>query len=122
MAPPRLAGLPLLDTVTRGTPGYRQIFPAALVNQYAAMPSFHAGWNFAIGVAVFRATHHWTLRAFAIAMPVAMAFSVVATANHFVVDVIVGVLLVAAALELQRLAPLTPRIRVAPPPHAPAHH
>jgi hypothetical protein len=104
VAPPRLTGLPLLDTVTRGSPGYRQILPPALVNQYAAMPSFHAGWNLAVGICVFRASRHWALRAFAIGMPIAMAFAVVATANHFVIDVVVGVTLVLLAFGLQRVS------------------
>jgi len=89
---------------THGTPAYRQILPPGLVNQYAAMPSFHAGWNLAVGISVFRASHHWALRAFAVAMPLAMAFAVIATANHFVIDVIVGVTLVLIALGLQRTA------------------
>ena len=62
VAPPRLTDLPLMDTVTQGASGYRQILPPALVNQYAAMPSFHAGWNLAVGIVVFRATRHWALR------------------------------------------------------------
>jgi hypothetical protein len=37
-------------------------------------------------------------------MPVAMAFSVVATANHFVIDVVVGVALVLLALAVQHAA------------------
>jgi hypothetical protein len=102
VAPPRLTGLSVVDTITRGSPGYRQLLPAGLVNQYAAMPSFHAGWNLAVGIAVFRATRHWALRAFAIAMPVAMAFSVIATANHFVIDVVIGVLLVLSALAVRQ--------------------
>ena len=103
VAPPRLTDLPLMDTVTQGSPGYRQILPPALVNQYAAMPSFHAGWNLAVGIVVFRATRHWALRAFAVTMPLAMAFAVVATANHFVIDVIVGVALVLVALVIQNV-------------------
>lgn len=102
VAPPRLTDLPLMDTYTGGSAAYRQILPPALVNQYAAMPSFHAGWNLAVGIVVFRATRHWALRTFAITMPIAMAFAVVATANHFVIDVIVGVALVLAALALER--------------------
>lgn len=109
VAPPRLTDLPLMDTVTRGSPGYRQLLPPDLVNQYAAMPSFHAGWNLAVGIAVFRATHHWVLRAFAVAMPIAMAFAVVATANHFVIDVAVGVLLVLAALAVQHATEVPPQ-------------
>jgi hypothetical protein len=102
VAPPRLTDLPLMDTVTQGASAYRQILPPTLVNQYAAMPSFHAGWNLAVGIVVFRATHHWLLRAFAVAMPVAMAFSVIATANHFVIDVVVGVSLVLLAFQVER--------------------
>ena len=96
VAPPRLTDLPVIDTVTRDSEGYRQILPPELVNQYAAMPSFHAGWNLLVGIVVFGATTHWLLRAFAVAMPVAMALAVVATANHFVIDVIVGAAIVLA--------------------------
>jgi len=102
VAPPRLTSLPLMDTVTHGAAAYRQILPASLVNQYAAMPSFHAGWNLAVGIVVFRATHRPLLRAFAVVMPAAMAFSVVATANHFVIDVVVGVSLVLLAFQIER--------------------
>ena len=41
-------------------------------------------------------------------MPIAMAFSVIATANHFVIDVIVGVALVVAAFALEQ-ASVVPR-------------
>ena len=98
VAPPRLTDLPLVDTVTQQAEGYRQIVPRALVNQYAAMPSFHAGWNVLLGIVVFRATRSWALRALAIAGPLAMALAVLATANHFVVDVVAGVAIVLAGL------------------------
>lgn len=100
VAPPRLTDLPLVDTVTRGSPGYRQLLPASFVNQYAAMPSFHAGWNLLAGIVIFRASTHWLLRAFAVLMPIAMALAVVATANHFVIDVVAGVAIVLAALAV----------------------
>ena len=78
--------------------GYRQIVPPSLVNEYAAMPSFHAGWNLLLGVVVFGATQHWLLRALAVAGPAAMMLAVVVTANHFVMDVVVGVAIVVACL------------------------
>jgi hypothetical protein len=124
VAPPRLTDLPLLDTVSEGAAGYRQILPPSLVNQYAAMPSFHAGWNLAVGVVVFRATRHWALRLFALVMPMAMAFSVIATANHFVIDVVVGVALVITAFALESVGarvrrkhgrdPAAPTVSMAP--------
>jgi hypothetical protein len=98
VAPPRLTDLPLVDTVTRHAEGYRQIVPRDLVNQYAAMPSFHAGWNVLLGIVVFRATRHWLLRGLAVAGPAAMVVAVVATANHFVVDVVAGVVIVLVGL------------------------
>lgn len=103
VAPPRLSDVPLVDTVTLGSPGYRQVLPPALVNQYAAMPSFHAGWNLLVGIVVFQATTHWLLRTFAVLMPAAMAFAVIATANHFIVDVLAGVTIVLVSLWLASL-------------------
>jgi PAP2 superfamily len=98
VAPPRLAPSGLIDTVTLHARAYRTVLPASLVNEYAAMPSFHAGWNLVLGVELFRSTHNPALRAFAIAMPAAMAFAVVATANHYVLDVLAGALAVSLAL------------------------
>ncbi|MET0768388.1 MAG: phosphatase PAP2 family protein [Solirubrobacteraceae bacterium] len=103
VAPPRLTDLPLVDTVTREAEGYRQVVPPELVNQYAAMPSFHAGWNVLLGIVVFLATSNRLLRALAVAGPAAMVLAVVATANHFVVDVIVGIAIVLAGLALLRV-------------------
>ena len=111
VAPPRLTDLPVIDTVTRDSEGYRQILPPALVNQYAAMPSFHAGWNLLVGIVVFGATRHWLLRAFAVGMPVAMALAVVATANHFVIDVVVGTLIVLIGLAVERLMEVRRQLR-----------
>ena len=98
VAPPRLTDLPLVDTVTREAEGYRQVVPQALVNQYAAMPSFHAGWNVLLGIVVFRATRNRLLRALAVAGPAAMVVAVVATANHYVIDVVAGVAIVLAGV------------------------
>lgn len=98
VAPPRLTDLPLVDTVTQGAQGYRQIVPPSLVNEYAAMPSFHAGWNLLAGITIFRASRHWAPRTFGVAMPAAMAFAVVATANHYILDVVAGMAIAMAAL------------------------
>ena len=98
VAPPRLAPSGLVDTITLHARAYRTALPPALVNEYAAMPSFHAGWNLILGVELFRSTRNLALRAFAVAMPAAMAFAVVATANHYVLDVLAGALAVSLAL------------------------
>jgi len=103
VAPPRLTDLPLVDTVTRDDAGYRQVVPPSLVNEYAAMPSFHAGWNLLVGIAVFSATRNPLLRALAVIGPATMIVAVVVTANHFVVDVVAGVAIVLACLLLRDL-------------------
>jgi hypothetical protein len=98
VAPPRLAPVGLVDTVTAHAPTYRTVLPTTLVNEYAAMPSFHAGWNLLLGIELFRASSRLLVRAFAVAMPVMMACAVVATANHYVLDVAAGALIVTLSL------------------------
>lgn len=106
VAPPRLAGLGFTDTVTERSLSYRVLQPPAFVDQYAAMPSLHAGWDLLVGVAIVTAASTWGLRLFGALMPVLMAVSVVVTANHFILDVVAGVLLVLighlAALRMER--------------------
>ncbi len=43
VAPPRLLGLGLVDTVSQHSHAYRALQPPGLTNQYAAFPSLHAG-------------------------------------------------------------------------------
>lgn len=90
VAPPRLADTGLQDTVALRAGAYHSVLLPSLVNEYAAMPSFHAGWNLLLGIELFRVSHNLLVRAFAVVAPATMAFVVVATANHFVVDVIAG--------------------------------
>ena len=100
VAPPRLSGLGLVDTVTLYSHGYRTLQPPSLTNQYAAMPSLHVGWNLLVAIVVLQATRRRAVQGFAIVMPLAMAFAAISTANHFVVDAIVGSLVVLVALAL----------------------
>src|SRR4030042_2493402 len=53
-APPRLLfwGYGLIDTVAGSSPVNYDMQPAAFVNQYAAMPSLHFGWNLLLGLAI----------------------------------------------------------------------
>jgi hypothetical protein len=90
VAPPRLLGLGFVDTVTQQSGSYRALQPPGLTNQYAAMPSLHAGWNLLVGIVLFVTFASLVVRLFAVLMPVAMALAVVVTANHFVLDVVVG--------------------------------
>ena len=90
VAPPRLAEMGLEDTVTQHSQSYRVLQPTAMVNQYAAVPSLHFGWNLLIGGAVVFLCRIRILKVLAACLTVSMLFAVVLTANHFVLDVVAG--------------------------------
>ncbi|MDH4103244.1 MAG: phosphatase PAP2 family protein [Thermoleophilia bacterium] len=100
VAPPRLLDLGLVDTVTSESSSYRALQPPGLTNQYAAFPSLHVGWNLVVGIVLLLATAHLAVRLFAVAMPLAMGFAVIATANHFVLDVVGGAVVVSVGLAV----------------------
>lgn len=90
VAPPRLTGIEVADTITLHSHSYRVLQPPAFVNQYAAMPSLHFGWNMLIGGGMVREVRFLPARIACGLLPVAMAIAVVLTANHFIIDVLAG--------------------------------
>ncbi len=102
-APPRLLEMGLVDTVSDQSHAYRALQPPGLTNQYASFPSLHVGWNLAVGIVLFLSTTHLVVRVFAVLSPTAMTFAVVATANHFVIDVAGGAAVVLVGLAGARL-------------------
>lgn len=120
VAPPRLAALGLIDTVTNYSSAYRVLQPQAFVNQYAAMPSLHVGWDLLIGIALFTCSQHRTIRLLGVTLPLLMAASVLATANHYLADIVAGVILVlvsrATVLRLERRRSAQRQGRSAPTP------
>lgn len=100
VAPPRLIDMGLVDTVTQRSDAYRALQPPGLTNQYAAFPSLHAGWNLLVAIVVVMAVAGVALRLVAFALPIAMSLAVVLTANHFVIDVAGGVLVVLVGLAI----------------------
>jgi membrane-associated phospholipid phosphatase len=90
LAPPRLTDLGVMDTVTQSSSAYRVLQPPMFVNQYAAMPSLHAGWDLLVGIAIISAASSPVLRAVGAVLPVLMALAVVTTGNHYFVDVPAG--------------------------------
>ena len=107
VAPPRLMpDLGVADTVAQRSSAYRILQPPSLVNQYAALPSLHVGWDLLVGLALLRAGTGRTVRVLAVAAPVAMAVAVVLTGNHYLLDVFAGLVVAgtgaAAATVWQR--------------------
>ena len=112
VAPPRLVDMGLVDTVTLHSNSYRLLQPPAFVNQYAAVPSLHFGWNLLIGIALFTQSSRLVPKAFGAIVPLMMASAIVLTANHYVLDAVAGAVVALAGLAvaymLQRRRRLEP--------------
>jgi hypothetical protein len=103
VTPPRLFGPEYVDTVTLRSDSYRVLQPPAFVNAYAAVPSLHFGWNLLVGMTWYRVGGRPWWKVAGVVMPVAMAWAVVVTANHWVVDVMAGGTVALAGLAIERV-------------------
>jgi hypothetical protein len=81
----------------------------ALFNPYAAIPSMHVAFALMIGWSLARLVRHPVLRLLWRAYPLLVTFVIVATANHFLMDAVLGALVAGlsafAAHELARTRP-----------------
>lgn len=118
VAPPRLADVGLIDTISSQTGvGLDSRLATKFYNPLAAVPSLHAGFAFAVSGIAFLAARTPLALAGALAWSVAVAVAVLATGNHFLFDIAVGALVTAAGFALARLRP-----RHYPPPVLQAPH
>ncbi len=62
-----------------------------LGNQYAAMPSLHAADALIVGYCLAMSCRHWWAKALWAMWPLWVWFCVIATANHYVLDVLAGI-------------------------------
>ena len=103
MAPPRFLGdLGFVDTVTLHSNAYRVLQPPSLTNQYAAMPSLHCGWDLLMGIALVTQARLRIVRFIGIILPLLMISATVLTANHYILDGIVGMALATFGLVAAR--------------------
>jgi PAP2 superfamily len=72
-------------------------------NQYAAMPSLHIGWALWSGIAIFLCARRLWVRILGLAHPAVTLVVIVGTANHFILDAVVGALLLMLAFGFQWL-------------------
>jgi hypothetical protein len=99
-APPRLAGIGLADTVSAGTAFSLDSHASTLFyNPYAAVPSLHCGFALAVGLAIAAATRG-VMRVVGCLWGPLVVLAVLATGNHFVLDVVAGVVLTLAGLGI----------------------
>lgn len=87
----------MIDTVTLHSDAYRVLQPPSLVNQYAAMPSLHVGWDLLVGLAIARHTNRG-FRVVGFVLPMLMTAAVILTGNHFLIDGLVGSAIVIVSL------------------------
>jgi hypothetical protein len=97
VAPPRLADIGLVDTISSQT-GFAMdsSLTTSFYNELAAVPSLHVGFAFAVGIAVASATSNRALKVAGHLWGPIVALAVVATGNHYVFDIVAG--MVAAAI------------------------
>jgi hypothetical protein len=108
VAPPRLAGIGIADTVTNqlvSLSGHSTIF----YNAFAAVPSLHVGFAFAISIALaFALPQRWA-KALVLLWGPLVTLAVVATGNHFVFDAVAGLVVTAAGFAVGNLRFAIPR-------------
>jgi hypothetical protein len=114
LAPPRFMdsqGYPFVDTlaVFHGTVSSSSGFGGA--NQFAAMPSMHVGWTFIAALWLAVALPRWRLGTLlGAAHVVLMSLAVMATGNHYWLDIVGGFAVVGVALLLDRMLPGDERV------------
>lgn len=81
----------------------RNLFSWDADNPYAAMPSLHAAWSAWCTLALWPLARTRLLRVLLVAYPLVTAFVVVATANHYLLDVVGGWATLGASIGLEEL-------------------
>jgi hypothetical protein len=94
-APPRLMAahgheLGFVDTVFGGETRVNYAQPSLILNEYAAIPSFHFGWIAMASAAIWVNTRSVTLRTLAVTLTIVMTWAIVASANHLFIDMALG--------------------------------
>jgi hypothetical protein len=93
VAPPRLAGLGFVDTVTHSAKvNLSSDALGSLYNPFAAVPSLHFGYALLVGIAVARIARGRVAQVIGWSYPAVMLLVIVATGNHFFLDAAAGAL------------------------------
>ncbi|HEX3426722.1 MAG TPA: phosphatase PAP2 family protein [Acidimicrobiales bacterium] len=106
LAPPRMlpsAGFVDLVAVTHAWGSWRVGALASQANELAAMPSLHIAWAVWSALAAWRILKGRWWRGVVFTYPGMTAIAVMATANHYFLDVVAGVATIAAAYWLAKM-------------------
>jgi hypothetical protein len=106
VAPPRmLDGFTDVVATTHAVGSWHTGALASHANQLAAMPSLHIAWAVWCALAVWQLSARAWVRVLGVAYPCLTGFAVMATGNHYLLDIAAGALLVAVALVCVAAAP-----------------
>src|SRR5439155_168561 len=89
-APPRLAGVGIVDTVSGGHVDLNRGLVSSLYNPYAALPSMHIGYALIVAAGLLRHGRRLLVRAIGALYPPFVLLVIVATGNHFFLDAAAG--------------------------------
>lgn len=100
LAPPRMIADQFVDTIKAfGPTFYASRELANFYNPYAAMPSLHFAWTLMFGILFLRTPNRW-LKVLGVIYPVMTLLAITITANHYIMDAIGGVILMAVAFAI----------------------
>jgi hypothetical protein len=104
VAPPRmLPGFTDVVSATHAIGSWHTGALASHANELAAMPSLHMAWAVWCSVALWRLTRNLCVRLAGVLYPCITALAVLSTGNHFVLDVLGGLLAIAASMAIVAL-------------------
>jgi hypothetical protein len=100
LAPPRyMPEFGFTNTIVHAQSYYAFQNPK-IVNQYAAMPSLHFGWDLLVAIAIGSNVRTRSLKMLAAFMPLIMLSGIVMTANHYFLDAAAGAFVSLVALGI----------------------
>ena len=118
VAPPRM--LPgYHDIIARAVPTFASTVEAKGADQFASLPSLHVAWALWVALACSGLLRHRALRIVIWLYPAATVLDVLATANHYLLDVITAPAILALAYAAAAIPALVRQLARQPPcqPH-----
>jgi hypothetical protein len=110
VAPPRLASLGFVDTVSHNTKvNLSSDLLGSLYNPFAAVPSLHFGYALLVGITLAVVARRRFVRVLGAIYPALMLFIIVATGNHFFFDAAAGGVAIGAGYLIARWVESTRR-------------
>ena len=104
VAPPRLAGLGFVDTVSQSAKvNLSSDALGSLYNPFAAVPSLHFGYALLVGATLAVVARRRLVRLLGWSYPVVMLLVIVGTGNHFFFDAAAGALAIGVGYAAARI-------------------